>query len=327
MTILWFMDRFGLPGQYYSTWVKLLRDTNIPTKEVRVVQLHKVFAPRQLLTRLGSRKAPTWLPEMSSEITHTIDSYVKKTEARAVVLSSPESLACLGLAAEHATLHNLRGSVYWRSGVPHLVMLPMSAWFSMVSQKEISGANYGFESQETFTAARSSHGQVPEQGGSTDSRTTAGERPASSRLHGLGQGERAGVRRFPHGEAVLPTRPGPGFVSHRDFLAGDAFVAGESHDGLVDGSDDRLVDDLEDSRDDEESDDEASIVDEPSATADQAVDEPDSEEGEMDAFFYEPVLSPVGRFVLTADVGKLNRILRHGKNANGPSWPIGVDWK
>jgi hypothetical protein len=56
-------------------------------------------------------------------------------------------------------------------------------------------------------------------------------------------------------------------------------------------------------------------------------DEPDKEEGEMDQFFYEPVLSPVGRFVLTADTMKLFRLLRDGKNAAGPSRPITLRWR
>jgi hypothetical protein len=50
-------------------------------------------------------------------------------------------------------------------------------------------------------------------------------------------------------------------------------------------------------------------------------------EGEIDQFFYEPVLSPVGRFVLTADTQKLFRLLRDGKNASGPSRPIEVNWR
>jgi hypothetical protein len=56
---------------------------------------------------------------------------------------------------------------------------------------------------------------------------------------------------------------------------------------------------------------------------------PDDEpsDGDVDQFFYEPVLSPVGRFVLTADTQKLFRILRDGKNAGGPSVPIQIHWR
>lgn len=62
---------------------------------------------------------------------------------------------------------------------------------------------------------------------------------------------------------------------------------------------------------DEDSEDESSVD-----------DEPDREEGELDQFFYEPVLSPVGQFVLTADTEKLFRLLRDGINASGPASPI-----
>jgi hypothetical protein len=56
-------------------------------------------------------------------------------------------------------------------------------------------------------------------------------------------------------------------------------------------------------------------------------DSPGTDDGDVDQFFYEPVLSPVGRFVLTADTQKLFRILRDGKNAGGPSRPIEVNWR
>lgn len=55
--------------------------------------------------------------------------------------------------------------------------------------------------------------------------------------------------------------------------------------------------------------------------------EGEPEPGDVDQFFYEPVLSPVGRFVLTADTLKLFRIVRDGKNAAGPAKPIELHWR
>jgi hypothetical protein len=45
------------------------------------------------------------------------------------------------------------------------------------------------------------------------------------------------------------------------------------------------------------------------------------EDDDQDRFFYEPVLSPVGRFTIIADYSKLARILQDGKAADGPAKP------
>lgn len=47
---------------------------------------------------------------------------------------------------------------------------------------------------------------------------------------------------------------------------------------------------------------------------------------EVDRFFYEPVLSPVGRYVITADLMKLRRVLRDGKLSSGPAEPLILKW-
>ena len=541
--ILWFVDRFGLPGQYHRIWVRLLRDNYIPIQEVQVVSLHKVMAPKQLLVKHGTRKAPTWNPDLGPEITARIDAIIAKLKPRAVVLTAPESLACIGVAPEHATLHNLRGSVYWRSGVPHLVMLPISAWHSLVSQKEIGAANYGFESQdafvagraqeekvvaekfgrltplspfgakrsyrcdcgktveafhanvtsgktqscgcyrqevaernlvwqdkhgksnsrvysiwegmiqrctnpnqenyrnyggrgitvsdewrdfqnfyrdmgdppegltlerkdndsgysrencvwatrseqmqntrrtqhgfenqETFTAARSSHGEIHQASGHDGARRlaepVAGTANASgtvTRTGNVGQG-RQGLAAQPSSIQVGPDQRhrlsafahlvGHGQVpdSHGE-REGDASADG-LRDGDVSGSGDWGSGDSADAEErelaagaipDDPADDsgesgEAGSGDDDDSGVDNDDDgvsssdvgsdggeDPDSvtdpEDAEMDQFFYEPVLSPVGRFVLTADTQKLFRILRDGKHAAGPARPIEVEWR
>jgi len=391
--IAWFVDRFGLPGQYHRTWVRLMRDNYIPLNEVRVLSLHKIMN-RQLLTKYMTRKAPTWIPEEELNITQVIDNVIRELKPRAVVLTAPESLACLGLAPEHATLHNLRGSVYWRSGVPHLVMLPMSAWFSMVSQKEIGAANYGFESQDAFAAGR--QGQIPPTGeGAADIRnesgtggetsstprggnvvarggqsTTAKLAPASAdsagsiRSQGMGEIRRGSYESAPTADSLARSRnrifgkPDGGNRSHGVAEgSGESRFSGAIHDGHLQGEsgwgdgDSASLDDEDrsaggirgDSEDDprslgeggadddldsgeSDSDDGVSATDGGSDN-DGSSDSPDREDGEVDQFFYEPVLSPVGRFVLTADTQKLFRILRDGKNAAGPARPVEVNWR
>jgi len=272
MSILWIMDRFGAPGQYHAIWTRLMRDNYIPTKDVKVFQLHK-HLKKTLLMKLGSRKAPTWIPECTGEIITAIEGARRAAGAKAVVLASPESLAILGLAPEHATLQNLRGSVYWLDGIPHLVMLPMSAWNSMVSQKEIGAANYGFESQDTFAAGQ--QGALP--------------------------------------EAPIRGNGGDSRDSDRDSDRDDGSVSADSGE-------------VGDEEDEEESVASETDVDDGGSDGDVLSLKDRDESVNHDLFFYEPVLSPVGRFVLTADTQKLHRLLRDGKNAAGPSKPIQLKW-
>lgn len=276
--IVWFVDRFGLPGHYHRIWVRLLRDNYVPTSDVRVISLHAVMK-RTLLHKHGTRKAPSWIPDEGPNIARTMAAIIEELKPKAVVLAAPESLACLGLHPDFATLHNLRGSVYWRSGVPHLVMLPMSAWNALVSQKEIGAANYGFESADEFTSSRQ-QGQISSEGNDSSS--------IADRLQGNGRdGSVGGTRQLP---------PADGYDDDAD----------ESESELEDDSD------LGDNRDRDLGGSSTEI---------------DRDEGEVDQFFYEPVLSPVGRFVLTADTQKLARILRDGQNAAGPARPIEVNWR
>lgn len=391
--ILWFLDRFGLPGSYQRIWVKMLAEQGISVKEVRAFSLHRLLN-RTLLTKYGTRKAPTWLPDEELSICNMIDGLIGQFKPRAVVLAAPEALAVLGLNPEHATLHNLRGSVYWRHGLPHIVMLPMSAWNSLVSQKEIGAANYGYETQEAFLAS-----QTAGTGTTIDSQSSdrPGQAAASGLRGGVGQGNEspngAGTARgnsaslsgnegagrgailqasqyHPSGNRrsgdssgpVLPAQASPvsgipadGKLpphlrdSTRDSVldrqlrgrgsegadgSGDADAASgvpetdEGRPGLHAVGEERVSEDdlpyIVDGRPDaDDVDAEDGESDSPEADAD---DTPADEEG-GDQFFYEPVLSPVGRFAITADAAKLKRILDSGRKADGPSKPLVLNWR
>lgn len=457
--ILWYVDRFGLPGSYHRIWVSALLRADLTPKEFLTIDLHRAMQ-RQLLTKLGSRKAPAWIPTESDNIITKMNQHLQTHKPRAVVLAAPESLAYLGLAPEHATLHNLRGSVYWKHGIPFIVTLPISAWNTLVSQKDIGAANYGFDSQESFTAARSQDGEVSEEttsGGSgletTGSRavpgssrriTDSGSAGAGAAATGINvesrgepgprhsEGERANLRdvgipiaqsRDSHvgspGDGVLsvrasedrargtqagqdlsrPSDPAQGngtdasgggdadssssrsngsgshsastsnlFVAFgnpldlrsRTCLArdgGSSVLGGPDSDesmpadsgfarrdpngdgpGTLEGveyrSDRRYDDsgesDLSGDRNDEGStdtddvriDSESDGEDEESSEVSAGLDDDE----EVDRFFYEPVLSPVGRYVITADLMKLRRVLRDGKLSSGPAEPLILKW-
>lgn len=340
--IIWFVDRFGLPGSYQRIWVRMLAEQGVNAKDVRVLSLHKM-ANRQLLTKYGARKAPTWIPDEGPRILQQIDHIVEKAKPQAVVLAAPEALACLGLHPEFATLHNLRGSVYWRNGVPHLVMLPISAWNSLVSQKEIGAANYGYESQDTFIAAQASsggdssdreHSGAGSPNGAVDlhkgKRGPSGDadpREVHAQLQAQSHGANSGRDNRDDG-ASQADRPGHEGSS----TGGDRRVGHDSGTDLdmgeegVDGTD--VSDDLDRSDEDSVGDSNGDGRNVDAEEADENADSvDDSDDGEnMDKFFYEPVLSPVGRFVLIADTQKLKRLLTSGKKANGPTRPPTIKW-
>ena len=310
--ILWFIDRFGLPGKHHTIWQSLIRDVGLDGREFRFVSLHNALK-KPLLQRHGSRKEPTWIPEEAITIGRAIDTLVIGSKARAVVLAAPESLACLGMHADHATLHNLRGSVYWRHGVPHLVMLPMSAWHSMVTQKEIGQANYGFETPETLaarSASDSEHGTSRVGGGQT--------RPSLVDLSGQLQAKLGWI---PGGRENAPERSDDDSDGIRDGSADD-----EAAEELGDEDSSAAAADRDSLRSDAAGDSTGSSgLD--SHRADELPDEELVDEETVDRFFYEPIMSPIGRFALTADTQKLARLLAFGKRASGPRNPIRLKYR
>lgn len=271
--ILWYIDRFGLPGRYHTIWLQCLKAQGINPSSVLAISLHKTILGKQLLSRYATRKAPTWHPDAAESIRSRMRDHLAKYRPSAVVLAAPESLACIGLSPEFATLHNLRGGVYRIEGVPHIVTLPMSAWTSLVSQREIGLANYGFESSEAMGSSNLTLRSGPD--GVFRSDADRFDHHAASAVQGLSAQE-----------SIDDSDD-----SDTDADNSDGDVAGVTVDAMVDADDD-----------------ESTVHDDDAGEA-------------GDQFFYEPVLSPVGRFVITADVAKLRRILEHGVNSYGPKEP------
>lgn len=147
--ILFYIDRFGLPGDYRVVWLKLLSQSSIPTMKATALSLHKLLGGN-LLQPYRNRKAPTWNERREDEIRARIKADITKHRPKVIVLSSPEALVVTGLDPEYATLFKLRGAVYDVYGVPALVTLPISAWRTQVSTKEIGGANFGIDDPEQF---------------------------------------------------------------------------------------------------------------------------------------------------------------------------------
>lgn len=394
--ILWFVDRFGMPGEYQRIWFRVMTEAGLKPARVKLLSLHKLMG-RQLLIKYGTRKAPTWIPEIGDLITAKINEIVEQTKPEAVVFAAPEALAFLGINPEVATLHTLRGSVYWRGKIPYLVTLPISAWKSMVNQKDIGAANYGFDSQQALEAegeqralrqkgndgrhnhhhdssrtAGGSHGRDGETAGTAGessfgaagayvrkrfgdnshrrvpsnaegperSALQAGADSGSTQVDDLARLRHDGSNDHRQSDLHRPdpdSEDGVGGdvledAALRDVDRGERFASGD--DGLQRSgeadTDYGEADSVGNDRLDEESGE--SEASDGRADSDSLRDDAgpveviDREDFDIDRFFYEPVLSPVGRFVITADVKKLARILLDGKGSTGLSEPIELNW-
>lgn len=154
-TVLWFEDRFGIKNNYLSAWLYAIKQAGLDPLHTKRINLHARLRG-QLLTKYKNRKAPTWIPDRQQDIKDAMMTAVAEaggaSRVSAIVLGAPESLACLDMDPESGTLARLRGSVYEFMGIPAIVTLPMSAWFTKVDQRDIEMANYGVESEEDMAS-------------------------------------------------------------------------------------------------------------------------------------------------------------------------------
>lgn len=269
--ILWFVDRFGIKGNYAATWLRAVSKAGIRPASIKLVNLHGELRG-QLLTRHGTRKAPTWRPEREAEIRLCINNHIQRHRStlKAVVLSSPESLVITGVLPEYATLAKLRGGVYDVAGLPALVILPMSAWFTQISQRDIALANYGANNAEQLETLYDKSNAM---GAGNDRSDVADDDGTSDSDDGCDDGADADE----HGRSVSGVVPD----AHRGGGSGADGDSGE--DGEI-GSDSGA-----------------------GALSDSDADEAESDDTE-DTFYYVPVMTPVGKLMIEFDLGKLSRI-------------------
>lgn len=287
--VIWFADRLGNVGNIASLWLRELNAAGVKPTKVHTVSLHRVLKG-QLLTRYANRQAPTWIPERASAIKLAMLEEIRKAgpDLKAIVLCSPESLAILDLPADTATLGKLRGSVYSIEGIPALVCLPMSAWLSKVSLKEVQNANFGAMSREGLERLyeTESDGDTADAvGGGVAGKAGSGGSSHGNRRTGTGAG--ADHNRGAGAESGLEGQrsaghAGAGYHGSDRAAAESGGMADSTDQGLTESDDD---DDLDGTDDD-------------------------------DKFFYVPVVVPVGKMMIQFDLGKLGRIV-NGKAGEG----------
>lgn len=152
--VLWITDRAGISGKLYGVWSQQVLTCGMAMAKIRITSLHANMKGT-LLAPFRNRKAPTWRQDREADIKQAIHRLTKRGEYKIVVLTSPESLAVIGLSQEIATLDKLRGSVYHdeERGLTYLVTLPIASWYFKQSEKAIQSANYGLESEDAMNRA------------------------------------------------------------------------------------------------------------------------------------------------------------------------------
>lgn len=150
--ILWFVDRFGIPGAYKRIFIRLLGNAGLSPLDVVTSNLHTVLSGT-LLEKYKNRKAATWVPNREKEIVGAMMQLAAIHQPKIIVISAPEALCILSLKPEVATLMNTRGGVYqvthkvtgedgkrrvtWEGKI--MVTLPISAWHTHMRSVSMAG--------------------------------------------------------------------------------------------------------------------------------------------------------------------------------------------
>lgn len=155
MTILLFEDKLGITSGYESIWQGLLLSAGLAGVTIARRSSFKAFGNRvQLLTRKGNRKAPGFNPDPSvrSTLTSWVHAELNKTRALVIVCMDPALFFLMNPDWDQATPDNMRGGVYEFQGVPLIGILPMSAYFSKKSSKDIARLNEGYSDKDEWEA-------------------------------------------------------------------------------------------------------------------------------------------------------------------------------
>lgn len=109
------------------------------------------MASKQLLTKVGNRKAPGFNPAILREVREWIRDQIRAhKDCKLILCQDP---ACLGVVEpswDISTLDNLRGGVYDFDGIKFLVIPPVSVIHSKKNPKDIRAMNDGAENREEW---------------------------------------------------------------------------------------------------------------------------------------------------------------------------------
>jgi hypothetical protein len=163
--ILVFEDAVGITKGYRPIFDRLIRGAGLTDSTVRISirSTYRRFDKRMLLHWQPPRKTPGFNPKpaVQNQVRAFINECIAQHEADFVLCMDPAILFLYNPDWTQAKLDTLRGGVYLYETptgkvVPTLVTLPMTAFHSKVSSKDIAKLNEGFIEKADFEEWRDS---------------------------------------------------------------------------------------------------------------------------------------------------------------------------
>lgn len=162
-SILFFEDAIGFTDNYKPLLMTMLSKARITdvTHRINHYSIYKRMDKKHLLVWQGNRKSPGFNPDVR------VQAKVREFFESVISRSRPDIIVCMDVAMfflfnpnwDQATPDKLRGSVYeyvHSDGIvyPVLCTLPLSAYYSKVSTKDIAKLNEGFTDKADYEEFR-----------------------------------------------------------------------------------------------------------------------------------------------------------------------------
>lgn len=169
--ILFFEDAIGLSEGYKPLLMTMLNKARIneTTHRINHYSLYRRMDKKVLLHWQGNRKSPGFNPNprVQAEIREFFESVIQRADPDIVVVMDVAMLFMFNPNWDQATPDKLRGSVYeyeHSNGqvYPVLCTLPLSAYHSKVSTKDIAKLNEGFTDKADFEEWRKTDSESDE---------------------------------------------------------------------------------------------------------------------------------------------------------------------
>jgi hypothetical protein len=150
--ILLFEDKLGVSDGYQSIWTTLLLGVGILANDVYRRNAYRTFRNYQLLIRQGNRVSPGFNTDeqIQAMLTDWVRTEVNNVNPDLILVWDPAIYFLMNPEWAQATPDNMRGGVYQLFGIPAVCTLPISAWNTKKSEKDIARLNDGFTDKDEW---------------------------------------------------------------------------------------------------------------------------------------------------------------------------------
>lgn len=152
-SILLFEDKLGITSGYESIWQTLLMKTGLVGLTIHRRSTYKALASKiMLLTKKGNRKSPGFNEDPAAQhaLRNWVSSQINQTKPTLIICMDPALFFLFNSDWNQATTDNMRGGNYNLAGIPCIISLPLSAWHTKKSEKDIARLNEGYTDKEEW---------------------------------------------------------------------------------------------------------------------------------------------------------------------------------